>query len=124
MKLQIIYEQLTIEQRRIFLEKWNKVKNTEYAETFIDNVSRKVNQSDTPNWNKLEAAGRIALKKVDIGSPIKTKAPVLTHKAYCIKCGRDSFISWFDYPDVSNKQLGCSICKTKIDVHQSYSINK
>jgi len=80
--------------------------------------------ANTPHWNKLEATGKIALRKINTAVGLPTKAPVLTHKAYCSKCNRDSFISWSDYPDVGNKQLGCSICKTQIEVSQAYSINK
>ena len=80
--------------------------------------------ANTPNWDKLEAAGRVKLRKLDKGTAIRTRSPVLTHKAYCSKCNRDSFISWFNYPDEKRKRLGCLICKTKIDVYKAYSINK
>ena len=51
-------------------------------------------KSLTPEWDKLKADGKIKIRKINTAVALPTKAPVLTHKAYCSKCNRDSFISW------------------------------
>ena len=121
MNIQEISEKLTLEQRRIFLEKWNKVKSTEYADKFLNNVSKKLNESNTPNCDSLKSQGRVALRKIAVATPLNSKAPVLTHKSYCSKCNRVSFITWLTYPNERNKKLGCAVCRTIINPHEVMS---
>jgi len=84
----------------------------------------KLNESNTPTWDKLKADGRIALRKVEAAVAIKIPGPVLTHKSYCSKCNRDSFITWITYPNERNKKLGCAVCRTIINPYEAYKAER
>jgi len=80
--------------------------------------------SNTPNWDALKSQGRVALRKIAVATPLNSKAPVLSHKSYCSKCNRDSFITWITYPNERNKKLGCSICSSRINFNESYKVDR